>query len=166
MYDRTLGFAGVGYFHQRAACRCDCAAIAHLTAALGVERSLGGNDRESPVFFAIAEENFGIGFMAIVSNKSRFEPTADFDLRSGRAFFSRSSCPLALLGHQAVEALKIHRDVFVAQDVLGYLQWKTVGIIRFEGDFARENFSKLTAFALGESLNLRSGAASCKGFVA
>src|SRR5271166_2203795 len=99
MYDRTLGFAGVGYFHQRAACRCDCAAIAHLTAALGVERSLGGDDRESPVIPAIAEENFGIGFVAIVSKESRFEPGADFDFGAGRAFFSRSSSALALLGH-------------------------------------------------------------------
>ena len=67
------------------------------------------------------------------------QPMADLveemDLR-----FARFAPACALLLHEFFEARLIDNYVLAAKNVLGKIQWKTVGVVEAKGDFAGEDF--------------------------
>ena len=130
------------HLDQRSVGERDPATVADLAAGFAVEGRLGRDDldllplgRDLALLAADREgEDLGLKGSGPVAGKARH----DFAERArGRGREARPLAgPLALRPHRLLEAGVVDRKSLVAQDVLGQVDRKAVGVVELEGDLA------------------------------
>src|SRR5262245_8876864 len=137
------GMLRVVNFNQIAASGLDQTAVADLAAGFAVEGSFG---REQLDLFALhrfrfaarAGENTNHRRFAVQSViADEINLTVELNTRFHTDRFARLAATAALLFHQFFETGMIDGEIFAAQDVLGQIERKTVGIVQSKGDVAR-----------------------------
>src|SRR6516162_10264634 len=72
----------------------------------------------------------------MISGETRGSPRGEPNLGRRGLVLAGRACALALPLHQTIELRQVHLDSIVAQDVLGEIKGKAVGIVKLECDRA------------------------------
>src|SRR6185437_15014369 len=87
MENRAVGLARVDDLEDRAGGGFDYAAIAELSAALGIEGCFGGHDEDAVVAVAMGREDLRLGVIAMVSDEARGDAGCEFYFGRDRVVF-------------------------------------------------------------------------------